>query len=54
MVQALGKGDEVTTNGGILGKIISQRENGLRIYKTTIISIGDLIEHIDEELNFRK
>ncbi len=23
MVQALGKGDEVTTNGGILGKIIS-------------------------------
>ncbi len=23
MVQALGKGDEVTTNGGILGKIVS-------------------------------
>ncbi|MCF6288204.1 MAG: preprotein translocase subunit YajC [Proteobacteria bacterium] len=23
MVQALGKGDEITTNGGILGKIIS-------------------------------
>ena len=38
----------------ILGKIISQRETGLRMYKTTIISIGDLIEHIDKELNFRE
>ena len=38
----------------ILGKIIAQRETGLRMYKTTIISIQDLIECLDNELNSRK
>ena len=38
----------------ILGKIIAQRETGLRMYKTTIVSIHDLIERLDNELNSRK
>ena len=38
----------------ILGKIIAQRETGLRFYKKTMIGIEDLIERIDNELNARK
>ncbi|WP_432411423.1 DUF6090 family protein [Rasiella sp. SM2506] len=38
----------------IVGKIIAQREVGLRMYKTTIIAIVALIEHIDIELMARK
>ena len=38
----------------ILGKIINQREFGLKFYKTTMISIKELIELIDKELISRK
>ena len=38
----------------ILGKIIAQRETGLKMYKTTMLSIEDLMEDIDKELNSRK
>ena len=38
----------------ILGKIISQRETGLKMYKNTMISITNLIEDIENELNSRR
>ena len=38
----------------ILGKIIAQREIGLKMYKTTMIIIEGLIEDIDKELCSRK
>jgi hypothetical protein len=37
-----------------LGKIISLREGGLKLYKTTMISIEELIKDLDKELNSRK
>ena len=38
----------------ILGRLIAQREHGLRLYKTTMVDIEHLIEQIDKELNSRK
>jgi hypothetical protein len=38
----------------ILSKIIFQREFGLKCYKTIMISIEDLIESLDKEINSRK
>ena len=38
----------------ILGKIISQREAGLFFYKEAMISIEELIKHLDKELISRK
>ena len=38
----------------ILGKIINQRETGLKMYKTTMLSIEDLIAYLDKELSSRK
>ncbi len=38
----------------ILGKIISQRETGIKMYKNTMISMTDLIEDIENELHARK
>ncbi len=37
-----------------LGKIISVRESGLKEYKIIMVSIEDLIEHLDKELMSRK
>jgi hypothetical protein len=37
-----------------LGKIISTRESGLKEYKINMVSIEDLIEHLDKELMSRK
>jgi hypothetical protein len=38
----------------ILGKIIAQRETGIKMYKSTMLSIVDLIEDLDIELSSRK
>jgi hypothetical protein len=38
----------------ILGKIIAQRESGLKIYEKTMILIANLIEDLDKELSSRK
>tara|TARA_B100000795_G_scaffold76010_1_gene54041 strand:+ start:334 stop:477 length:144 start_codon:yes stop_codon:yes gene_type:complete len=38
----------------ILRKIISQREAGLFFYKEAMISIEELIKHLDKELISRK
>ena len=37
----------------ILGKIIAQRETGLRMYKLAMAPMEDLIAHLDKELNSR-
>lgn len=37
----------------ILGKIISQREKGIKYYKRIMISMKDLIKKIDNELGIR-
>jgi hypothetical protein len=38
----------------ILSKFILQKEVGLKFYKTTMISIEDLIEDLNKELSSRK